>query len=136
MTHRSCHTFKAYVRISKTKLYQLLFQETEVLKKTIKDLLDKQWIVPSNSPLGAPILFVAKKDGTLRMVIDYRQLNSITIKDRYPLPWTDKLFDKLQGAKIYTKFDLHSGYHQVQIRPEDMYKTTFQTRYSLYEFKV
>src|SRR5579871_1069644 len=70
------------------------------------------------------------------MVIDYCQLNLITIKDQYPLPWTDELFDQLQGAKIYTKFDLSSGYHQVQIRPEDTYKTTFQTRYGLYEFKV
>ena len=120
----------------KQKLYRLSIQETEVLKETIKSLLDKQWIKPSYSPLGAPVLFVTKKDGTPRMVVDYRQLNSITIKDRYPLPRTDDLFDRLQGAKIFSKFDLTSGYHQIQIKPEDTYKTAFQTRYGLYEFKV
>ena len=70
------------------------------------------------------------------MVIDYRQLNSITIKDRYPLPRTDELFDRLHKAKIFSKFDLTSGYYQIQIKPEDTYKTAFQTRYGLYEFKV
>ena len=127
---------KPIAEYPKQKLYQLLIWETEVLKETIKELLEKQWIVPSHSPLGAPILFVAKKDGALHMVIDYRQLNSITIKDRYPLPRTDELFDRLQGAKIFTKFDLRSGYYQIWIRPEDTYKTTFQTWYGLYEFKV
>jgi Reverse transcriptase (RNA-dependent DNA polymerase) len=106
------------------------------LKHMLTNLIEKQWIIPSNSPLGAPILFVAKKDGSLRMVIDYRQLNSITIKDRYPLPRTDELFDRLQGAKIFSKIDLLSGYHQIRIKPEDTYKTAFQTRYGLYEFAV
>src|SRR5271169_2451237 len=120
----------------KQRLYRLSYNEMSELKKTLAELITKEWIVPSHSPLGAPVLFVAKKDGSLRMVIDYRQLNSITIKDRYPLPRTDELFNRLQGAKIFSKIDLRSGYHQIRIKPEDNYKTAFQTRYGLYEFAV
>jgi hypothetical protein len=88
------------------------------------------------SPWGAPILFVRKKDGTLRLCIDYRQLNKMTIKNRYPLPRIDDLFDQVRGATIFSKIDLCSGYHQVRIKDEDIYKTTFRTRYKHYEFVV
>ena len=120
----------------KQRLYRLSTHEMNELKKTLVKLLDKEWIVPSYSSFGAPVLFIAKKDASLRMVIDYRQLNSIMIKDRYPLPRTDELFNRLFGVKIFSKIDLQSGYHQICVRPEDTHKTAFQTRYGLYEFTV
>ena len=118
------------------KLYRLSSHELNELKKQLNELIDKGWIQPSKSPYGAPVLFVAKKEGSLRMVVDYRALNSITIKDNYPLPRTDELFDQLQGARIFTKLDLRSGYHQIRVKPEDVPKTAFSTRYGLYEFTV
>eukprot|EP00253_Pinus_taeda_P018697 PITA_18697 len=98
------------------------------LKLQLKEMLDKGYIRPSVSPWGAPVLFVRKKDGTLRLCIDYRQLNKVTIKNRYPLPRIDDLFDQLKGAAVFSKIDLRSGYHQVCIKEEDIYKTTFKTR--------
>src|SRR5436189_5534380 len=88
------------------------------------------------SPYGAPVLFVKKKDGTLRMCIDYRALNSQIIQNRYALPRIDELFDRLHGAKIYSKIDLTSGYYQIGIDPKDRYKTAFRTQYGYYEFNV
>jgi hypothetical protein len=88
------------------------------------------------SPWGAPVFFVKKKDGTLRLCIDYRQLNKTTIKNKYPLPRINDLFDQLRGASIFSKNDLRYGYHQVQIKDEDIHKTTFKTRYGHYEFVV
>ena len=85
--------------------------ELKKLKDQLKDLLDKGFIIPNVSPWGAPILFVYKKDGSLRMCIDYRQLNKVTVKNRYPLPRIDDLFDQLQGASYFSKIDLRSGYH-------------------------
>ena len=99
-------------------------------------MLDKGFIRPSSSPWGAPVLFVKKKDGTMRMCIDYRQLNKVTIKNRYPLPRIDDLFDQLQGASHFSKIDLRSGYHQLKIRREDIPKTAFMTRYGHYEFLI
>ncbi|XP_068328272.1 uncharacterized protein [Pyrus communis] len=99
-------------------------------------LVDKGFIRPSTSPYGAPVLFVRKKDGTLRLCIDYRQLNRVTIKNRYPLPRIDDLFDQLQGACVFSKIDLRSGHYQLKIKSEDVPKTAFRTRYSHYEFLV
>ena len=98
-------------------------------------LLKDGKINPSTSPYGAPVLFVKKKDGTLRMCIDYRALNSQTIQNHYALPRIDE-FDRLHGAKIYSKIDLTSGYYQIAIDPKDRHKTAFGTRYGYYEFNV
>ena len=102
----------------------------------LEELLKKGYIRSSVSPWGAPILFVKKKDGTLRLCIDFRQLNKYTIKNKYPLPKIDDLFDQLRGEKIFLKIDLREGYHQVRIKEEDIHKTTFRTRYGNYEFIV
>jgi hypothetical protein len=106
------------------------------LKVQLNELLDKGYIHPSSSPWGCPALFVKKKDESLRLCVDYRPLNAVTIKNKYPLPRIDILFDQLAGAKVFSKVDLHSGYHQIKIRSEDVPKTAFSTRYGLYEYLV
>jgi hypothetical protein len=106
------------------------------LKKQLQELLDKGFIRPSTSPWGCPALFVKKKDESLRLCIDYRPLNVVTIKNKYPLPHIDVLFDQLVGAKVFSKIDLRSGYHQIKIRANDIPKTAFSTRYGLYEYLV
>ncbi|GJY54779.1 reverse transcriptase domain-containing protein [Tanacetum coccineum] len=106
------------------------------LAEQLQELIDKGFIRPSSSPWGAPVLFVKKKDGSFRMCIDYRELNKLTVKNRYPLPRIDDLFDQLQGSSIYSKIDLRSGYHQLRVREEDIPKTAFRTRYGHYEFQV
>ena len=110
--------------------------ELKELKEQLKDHLDKGFIRPSISPWGAPVLFVKKKDGSLRMCIDYRQLNKVTIKNKYPIPRIDDLFDQLQGASHFSKIDLRSGYHQLRVRDSDISKIAFRTRYGHYEFVV
>ncbi|KAH0716653.1 hypothetical protein KY290_012914 [Solanum tuberosum] len=110
--------------------------ELKELKPQLKDLLDKGFIQPSISPWGAPVLFVKKNDGSLRMCIDCRQLNKVTIKNKYPLPRIDDLFDQLQGASYLSKIDLRPGYHQLRVRGVDVPKTAFQTSYGLFEFLV
>ncbi|GJW81231.1 putative reverse transcriptase domain-containing protein [Tanacetum coccineum] len=114
--------------------YRLAPAEMKELTEQLKELSDKGFILPSSSPWGAPILFVKKKDGSFRMCIDYRELNKLTVKNCYPLPRIDDLFDQLQGSSIYSKIDLRSGYHQLRVRDEDIPKTTFRTRYGHYEF--
>ena len=99
-------------------------------------MLDKGFILPSVSPWGAPVLFVRKKDGTLRMCINYQQINQVPIKNKYPLPRVDELFDQLQGASYFSKIDLRVGYHQLRARDQEIQKTTFQTRYGHFEFLV
>ena len=116
--------------------YRMAPSELNELKTQLQDLLDKGFIRPSISPWGAPVLFVKKKDGSLRLCIDYRQLNKVTIKNKYPLPRIDDLFDQLQGAQCFSKVDLRSGYHQLKIKKEDIPKTAFRTRYGHYEFLV
>ncbi|KAJ9537987.1 hypothetical protein OSB04_030720 [Centaurea solstitialis] len=116
--------------------YRLAPPEMQELSKQLEELLEKGFIRPSTSPWGAPILFVKKKDGSMRMCIDYRELNKLTVKNRYPLPRIDDLFDQLQGAAWFSKIDLRSGYHQLKVREEDMHKTAFRTRYGHFEFIV
>ncbi|KAD5960752.1 hypothetical protein E3N88_12224 [Mikania micrantha] len=106
------------------------------LMTQIQELLDKGFIYPSISPWGAPVLFVNKKDGSMRMCINYRELNKLTVKNRYPLPRIYDLFDQLQGAKWFSKIDLRSGYHQLNVRNEDVEKTVFHTQYGHYKFIV
>ncbi|GJX74757.1 putative reverse transcriptase domain-containing protein [Tanacetum coccineum] len=116
--------------------YRLAPSEMKELSEQLQELSDKGFIRPSSSPWGAPVLFVKKKDGSFRMCIDYRELNKLTVKNRYPLPRIDDLFDQLQGSSVYSKIDLRSGYHQLRVREEDIPKTAFRTRYGHYEFQV
>ncbi|KAJ9545025.1 hypothetical protein OSB04_024732 [Centaurea solstitialis] len=116
--------------------YRLAPPEMQELSNQLEELLGQGFIRPSSSPWGAPILFVKKKDGSMRMCIDYRELNKLTVKNRYPLPRIDDLFDQLQGAAWFSKIDLRSGYHQVKVREEDVQKTAFRTRYGHFEFVV
>jgi hypothetical protein len=110
--------------------------ELRELKKQLRELRQSGFIRPSSSPWGAPVLFVENKDKSLRMCVDYRSLNEVTIKNEYPLPKIDDLFDQLKGAKYFSKVDLSSGYHQLKIRESDIPKTAFVTRYGQYEFTV
>nr|GEY88639.1 putative reverse transcriptase domain-containing protein [Tanacetum cinerariifolium] len=106
------------------------------LSNQLQELADRGFIRPSTSPWGAPVLFVKKKDRSFRMYINYRELNKLIVKNRYPLPRIDDLFDQLQGSSVYLKIDLRSGYHQLRVRDEDIPKTTFKMRYRHYEFQV
>ena len=116
--------------------YRMALLELRELKVQLQDLLDKGFIRPSTSPWGASVLFVKKKDGSLRLCIDYMQLNKVTTKNKYPLPRIDDLFDQLQGTRCFSKIDLRSGYHQLRVKREDISKTAFRTRYGHYEFLV
>ena len=112
---------------------QVELQEPKVQPQ---ELLDKDFIRSRTSPWGAPVLFANKKDKTLRLCIEYRQLNTVTIKNQYPLPRIDDLFDQLKGAQVYSKIDLRTGYHRLRIRKADIPKTVFRTRYGHFEFIV
>jgi hypothetical protein len=116
--------------------YRMPPNELAELKIQLHDLLDKGYIRPSASPWGCPALFVKKKDNSLRLCVDYRPLNAVTIKNKYPLPRIDILFDHLAGSKVFSKIDLRSGYHQIKIRSSDIPKIAFSTRYGLYEYLV
>ncbi|GJR07399.1 putative reverse transcriptase domain-containing protein [Tanacetum coccineum] len=116
--------------------YRLAPFEMKELSEQLKELSDKGFIRPSSSPWGAPVLFVKKNDGSFRMCIDYQELNKLTVKNHYPLPIIDDLFNQLQGSSVYSKIDLRSGYHQLRVQEEDIIKTAFRTRYGHYEFQV
>jgi hypothetical protein len=116
--------------------YKMTPKELAELKVQLNELLDKGYIYPSSSPWGCPALFVKKKDQTLRLCVYYRPLNAVTIKNKYSLPRIDILFYQLASARVFSKVDLHLGYHQIKIRPEDVPKTAFSTRYGLYKYLV
>ena len=100
----------------------------------MEEMVSKGFVRSSTSPWGAPVLFVKKKDGSMRLCIDYRKLNKVTIRNQYPLPRIDDLFDQLQGAKVFSNIDLRSGYHQLRVHDEDVPKTAFRTRYGILSF--
>jgi hypothetical protein len=116
--------------------YRMSTPEFKELQLQLEELLKKGYIHPSVSPWGSSVLFVKKKDGTLILCINFRQLNKVTVKNKYPLSRIDDLFDQLKDAKIFSKIDLRSGYHQVRIKDEDIDKTAFRTRYGHYKFIV
>jgi hypothetical protein len=116
--------------------FRMTTPELAELKKNIKELLEKGFIYPSSSPWGAPVIFVLEKNGTQRLCVDYRALNEVTIKNNYPLPRIDDLFDQLCGACVFSKIDFRSGYHQLKVRECDILKTPFVSRYDLYEYTV
>ena len=117
-------------------LYPLTPHELDTLRRYIDEMLVKGWIRPSSGPAAAPVLFVKKPDGGLRLCVDYRKLNAITVKNRYPLPRIDEMFDRLSGAKIFSKLDLRDAYHRIRIRRGDEWKTAFRTRYGQFEYLV
>jgi hypothetical protein len=123
------------VPVSRTP-YRMSTPELVELKLQLKEMMDKGYIHPNMSPWGSPVMFVKNKDDTLRLCIEYRQLNKVTIKNKYPLPRIDDLFNQLGGVSIFSKIDLKSGYHQVRIKGEDIHKTAFRTRYGHYDFMV
>ena len=116
--------------------YKMSVEELKELKKQLTKLQEAGYIFPSSSPWGASVLFVQKKDGSQRMCVDYRSLNDVTVKNKYLLPRIEDLFDQMRGARVFSKIDLRSGYHQMRIRPLDIPKMAFLTRYGLYEFTV
>ena len=127
------HPGASPISMTSHRMAQVKLQELGV---QLQELLDKGFISPSTSPWGAPILFAKKKDKILRLCIDYRQLNRVTVKNRYPFPRIDDLFDQLRGARVYFKIDLRTGYHQLRVRETDIPKTAFRTHYGHFEFTV
>jgi hypothetical protein len=113
--------------------YRMNPQELEELNKQPANMFSKGLIHPSASHWGSPAFFVDKRDGTIRLCVDYRKLNEVTIKNKYPLPKIQELFDQLNGAKVFSKIDLRTGYHKLKVRESDIPKTTFTTRYGLFE---
>ena len=116
--------------------YRMAPTELAKLKRQIGDLLEKKFIRPSASLWGGPVLLVKKKDGSSRLCVDYRQLNKLTIKNKYPLPIIDDLLNQLRGAGVFSKIDMRSGYHQILVKLEDVQKTAFRSRYGHYEYVV
>ncbi|XP_048140267.1 uncharacterized protein LOC125316296 [Rhodamnia argentea] len=116
--------------------YRMSLSELKELKVQMEELVDKGFTRPSASPWGAPVLFVRKKDGSMRLCIDYKQLNQVTVKNKYPLPRIDDLFDQLRGATVFSKINLRTGYNQSRIKKEDIPKSAFRIRYGHYEFTI
>ena len=116
--------------------YRMALTELKELKSQLQELMDKGFIRPSVSPGGAPVLFVKKKDDTLRMCIDYQQINKVIVKNKYPFPRNEDLFDQLKGAGVFSKIDLQFGYYKLRVKDVDVLKTSFRTRYGHYEFLV
>jgi hypothetical protein len=116
--------------------YKMFVEELKEFKKQLTELQEDGYIRPSSSPWGAPVLFVQNKDGSQRMCMDYRSLNDVIMKNKCPLPRIEDLFNQMRGARVFSKIDLRSGYHQLKIRPSDIPKMDFSTRYGLYEFTV
>jgi hypothetical protein len=116
--------------------YRMALSKLKELKEQVQELLDKGFIRPNISSWEAPVLFVKKKDESMRMCTDYQELNKVTIKNQYPLPRIDDLLDQLQGARVFSKVNLRSGYHQVRVKEEDISKIAFRTCYGHYEFLV
>ena len=118
------------------RIYNMSPAELKALDDYINEALRNGWIRESKSPAGAPILFVPKKNGELRLCVDYRGLNAITVKNRYPLPLINELLDRLHGSTVFSKIDLRNAYHRIRIREGDEWKTAFRTRYGHYEYLV
>jgi hypothetical protein len=116
--------------------YRMSTPELKVLQMKLEELLKRGYIRPSVSPWGAPVLFVKKNDGTLRLCIEFRQLNKVNVKNNYPFPRIDDLFDQMRDEKIFSKINIRYGYHQVRIKEEDINKTYFKIRYGHYEFSL
>jgi hypothetical protein len=116
--------------------YRMYVEELKELKKQLTELQEAGYIRSDSSPCGAPVLFVQRKDGSQRMCVDCRTLNDVTMKNEYPLPRIEDLFDWMRGARVFSKIDLRSRYHQMKIKPSDIPKTDLSTRYGLYEFIV
>jgi hypothetical protein len=116
--------------------YRMYVEELKQLKKQLTELQEAGYIRLNSSPWGAPVLFEQKKDGSQRMCVDYRSLNDVIVKNKYPLPRIEDLFDQMKGARVFSKIDLRSGYHQMKIRPSHIPKTAFSARYGLYEFTI
>ncbi|GKC24225.1 putative reverse transcriptase domain-containing protein [Tanacetum coccineum] len=132
---KGCQIFLAQISAKKEEDKSEGKQLEDELSEQLQELSDKDFIRPSSSPWGSLVLFVKKKDRSFSMCIDYRELNKLTVKNRYPLSRIDDLFDQLQGSSIYSKIDLRSGYHQLRVREQDIPKTAFRTRYGHYEFQ-
>jgi hypothetical protein len=116
--------------------YSMSKEELKELKKQLTELQEARYIRSNSSPCGAPVLFVQKKEGSQGMCVDYRSLNDVTMKNKYLLPRIEDLFDQMRGSRVFSKIEFQPSYHQMKIRPSDMPKTNFSTRYGLYEFTV